>query len=118
MDTELAIIVLVYISDVAVVVLAASVVVLAASVVVLATSEVTVAVVASGSATVTPLAAQRSETLEITSASSAGVQASLIQGVTAAKSDSAFWQWHAESSIFWQPSLVKGAKKQFNCIVV
>lgn len=69
---------------------------------------------ASGRATVTPFWAQVSWTLEITSASSAGVQAFLTQGVTAAKRDSAFLQWHAKSSRFSQPSVVNGVMKQFN----
>ena len=68
-----------------------------------------------GTATVTPFEAQVSSTLEMTSASSAGVQFSLTQGVTAAKSESAFLQWQAKSSRFSQPSVVRGVMKQFNC---
>jgi len=67
----------------------------------------------SGSETVTPLAAHVSLTLEMTSASSSGVQLSLTQGVTAAKRESAFWQWHLKSSRSAQPSEVKGPMKQF-----
>jgi hypothetical protein len=70
---------------------------------------------ASGIATVTPFWAQVSVTLEMTSASSAGVHDFLTQGVTAAKRDSAFSQWHLKSSRFSQPSVVRGVMKHDSC---
>lgn len=68
-----------------------------------------------GIETVTPLAAQVSLTLEMTSASSSGEQAFFTQGVTAAKRESAFWQWHLKSSSWEQPSEVRGPMKQLSC---
>jgi hypothetical protein len=66
----------------------------------------------SGTDTVMPFSAQVSSTLEMTSFCSASLQAFLTQGVTAAKSESAFLQWQAKSSRLAQPSLVKGLTKQ------
>jgi hypothetical protein len=68
----------------------------------------------SGMEMVTPFWAQVSLTLEMTSASSAGVQAFWTQGVTEDKRVSAFLQWQAKSSRLEQPSLVNGAIKQLS----
>jgi hypothetical protein len=68
----------------------------------------------SGMEMVTPFWAQVSLTLEMTSASSAGVQAFWTQGVTEDNRVSAFLQWQAKSSRLEQPSLVNGAMKQLS----
>lgn len=59
----------------------------------------------------TPALAQVDSTPEMTSACSSAEQAPWTQGVTLAKRESDFWQWHLKSVRSEQPSLPNAVKK-------